>query len=177
MAKRSFFFSPSGKEIARYDKIHMFDVDLPNGESYRESSDYEPGDKSALADTDFGKVGLTICYDLRFPHLYRDLAKAGASILAVPSAFTVPTGQAHWSVLQRARAIETGSFVVSAAQCGQHDGDRKTYGHSIIVDPWGVVLAEAGEEPGVITADLDLSAVDKARQAIPALQHDRDYAF
>ncbi|MEM6781102.1 MAG: carbon-nitrogen hydrolase family protein [Pseudomonadota bacterium] len=177
IANRCFVFGPDGKELARYDKMHMFDVDLPNGERYRESSEYEAGDKAVLVETDFAKIGISICYDLRFPHLYRDLAKKGAEILTVPSAFTVPTGEAHWHVLQRARAIETGCFVVSAAQVGEHGAGRKTYGHSIIVSPWGEVLAEAGTEPGIIMADLDLAAVKNARQSIPSLQHDREYAF
>jgi predicted amidohydrolase len=177
MANRSYLFNPAGDVAATYDKIHLFDVDLPTGERHRESSEIEGGRKAVVASTDCGKLGLSICYDLRFAYLYRALAQAGAEILAIPSAFTVPTGQAHWSVLQRARAIETGSFVLSAAQCGQNCEGRKTYGHSIIVDPWGQVLAQGGDTPGIITAELDLAAVAKARQAIPALQHDRDYAF
>lgn len=177
IANRCFVFGPDGTEIARYDKMHMFDVDLPNGERYRESSEYEAGNRAVLANTKFGKIGLSICYDLRFPHLYRDLAKKGAEILTVPSAFTVPTGEAHWHVLQRARAIETGCFVVSAAQVGEHGQGRKTYGHSMIVSPWGEVLAEAGTEEGIITADLDLDAVETVRNSIPSLQHDKTYTF
>lgn len=177
MANRSFLFSPKGEIAARYDKMHLFDVDLPTGERHRESTEVEGGTKAVVVDTDFAKIGMSICYDLRFAYLYRDLAKHGAQILTVPSAFTVPTGEAHWSVLQRTRAIETGCFVVSAAQCGEHEGGRKTYGHSIIVAPWGDVLAEAGDEPGIILSDLDLSMVEKARNAVPALQHDREYAF
>lgn len=177
MANRSFMFAPSGDIAARFDKIHLFDVDLPTGERHRESSEVEGGKEAVLVDMEGTKVGLSICYDLRFAYLYRDLAKKGAQILCIPSAFTVPTGEAHWNVLQRARAIETGCFVVSAAQVGEHEGGRKTYGHSIIVGPWGEVLAQAGSEPGIITADLDLSLVERARSAIPALQHDREYAF
>lgn len=177
MANRSYLFSPKGEIVAWYDKIHLFDVDLPTGERHRESSEIEGGQKAVIADTDFGKLGLSICYDLRFPYLYRALAQKGAEMIAVPSAFTVPTGLAHWSVLQRARAIETGSFIIAAAQCGQNCDGRKTYGHSMIIGPWGDILAEAGEVPGIITADLDVMAVAKARQAIPALQHGRDYAF
>ncbi len=177
MANRSFMFAPDGEIAARFDKIHLFDVDLPTGERHRESSEVEGGKEAVLVDMDGTKVGLSICYDLRFSYLYRDMAKRGAQILTIPAAFTVPTGEAHWNVLQRARAIETGCFVVSAAQVGEHEGGRKTYGHSIIVGPWGEVIAQAGKEPGIITADLDLSLVERARSAIPALQHDREYAF
>lgn len=176
-ANRTYVFSPDGKEVGRYDKIHMFDVDLPNGETYRESTSYIPGDKAVMFDTGFAKFGLSICYDLRFPHLYRDMAKKGADVILIPAAFTVPTGQAHWHVLQRARAIETGCYVISAAQCGNNDMERHTFGHSLIVGPWGEVLADGGKEPGIIMADLDLSLVERARSAIPALQHDREYAF
>lgn len=175
LANRAFLFSDTGEIVARYDKIHLFDVDLPTGERHRESDTVRPGDRAVTADLPWGRIGLSICYDLRFARLYRDLAQAGASILAVPAAFTVPTGQAHWHVLLRARAIETGSFIIAPAQCGAHEGGRKTYGHSLIVGPWGNVLAEAGDEPGIIFADLDVSAVAKARQAIPALLHDREY--
>ena len=177
MANRSFLFSPQGDIAARYDKMHLFDVDLPTGESHRESTEVEGGVEGVVADLGIAKVGMSVCYDLRFPHLYRDMAKHGAQILTVPSAFTVPTGEAHWTVLQRARAIETGCFVVSAAQVGEHEGGRKTYGHSIIVGPWGEILAQAENKPGIITAALDLAKVDQARQAIPALQHDREYSF
>jgi len=174
-ANRSFLFDDGGRIVARYDKIHMFDVDLKGGESYRESKTFRPGDRAVIADTPWGKVGLTVCYDLRFAYLYRALAQAGASFLTVPSAFTVPTGQAHWHTLLRARAIETGSFVFAPAQCGEHAEGRKTYGHSLIVAPWGEVLADGGEEPGVITADIDPAKVAEARAMIPALTHDRRF--
>jgi deaminated glutathione amidase len=175
-ANRSFLFDANGRVAARYDKIHMFDVDLQGGESYRESRTFRPGDRAVLADTPWGKVGLTVCYDLRFAYLYRALAQAGASFLTVPSAFTVPTGQAHWHTLLRARAIETGSFVFAPAQCGEHAEGRKTYGHSLIVAPWGEVLADGGEEPGVITAEIDPAKVAEARAMIPALTHDRRFS-
>ncbi|PJB73382.1 MAG: amidohydrolase [Alphaproteobacteria bacterium CG_4_9_14_3_um_filter_47_13] len=175
LANRSFLFNDKGALLARYDKIHLFDVDLPTGESHRESNLVKAGTEAVTVKMPWGTLGMSICYDLRFSYLYRDLARAGASILAVPAAFTVPTGQAHWDVLLRARAIETGSFVVAPAQCGTHEGGRKTYGHSMIISPWGEILAEGDAEPGIIIADLDLSEVSKARQAIPALQHDRDY--
>ncbi len=175
IANRSFLFTNTGAIAARYDKIHLFDVDLPTGESHRESDIVRPGEQAVIADMPWAKLGMSICYDLRFSYLYRDLAKAGAAILSVPAAFTVPTGQAHWHTLLRARAIETGSFVIAPAQCGEHEGARRTYGHSLIVGPWGEILAEGGEEPGIIIADLDLSAVEKARSAIPALKHDRKF--
>ena len=173
LVNRSLLFSPDGAIAARYDKIHLFDVDLPTGESLRESHAYEGGVDAVLAATPLGPLGLTICYDMRFPHLYRALARAGAKIFTVPSAFTVPTGQAHWHVLLRARAIETGSFVLAAAQGGKHESGRETYGHSLIVSPWGEVLAEGGTEPGVLIAELDLAAADQARARIPALGNDR----
>lgn len=176
LANRSVLFDNRGQVAARYDKIHLFDVDLPTGESHRESDLMRPGTQAVAAQTPWGKIGMSICYDLRFAHLYRALAKAGAAILTVPSAFTVPTGRAHWETLLRARAIETGCFVLAPAQCGTHDGGRQTYGHSLIIGPWGDILAEAGEEPGLITANLDLSAVTAARTAIPALRHDRDFS-
>jgi predicted amidohydrolase len=176
LANRSLLFSPEGRIAARYDKLHLFDVDLPGGESYRESETIRPGDAAVLADTPWGGLGMTICYDLRFPHLFRGLAKAGARVLAVPAAFTRQTGRAHWHVLLRARAIEAGCFVIAPAQCGEHDAGRKTYGHSLIVSPWGQILADGGEEPGIISATLDLSEVEAARAAIPALAHDRDFA-
>jgi predicted amidohydrolase len=175
-ANRSFLFDANGRVAARYDKIHMFDVDLQGGESYRESRTFRPGDRAVLADTPWGKVGLTVCYDLRFAYLYRALAQAGASFLTVPSAFTVPTGQAHWHTLLRARAIETGSFVFAPAECGEHAEGRKTYGHSLIVAPWGEVLADGGEEPGVITAEIDPAKAAEARAMIPALTHDRRFS-
>jgi predicted amidohydrolase len=170
---RSLLFAPDGRIAARYDKIHLFDVDLPTGESLRESHAYEGGARAVLAQTPLGAIGLTICYDMRFPHLFRALAQKGAKLFTVPSAFTVPTGQAHWHVLLRARAIETGSFVLAAAQGGAHESGRETYGHSLIVSPWGNVLAEGGTEPGVILADLDLAEADQARARIPALIHGR----
>src|SRR5690349_20413340 len=175
VANRSLLFSPAGNIAARIDKIHMFDVELPGGETYRESRNYQPGNAGVLADLPWGTLGLTVCYDLRFPHLYRALAKAGADFLAIPSAFTRKTGEAHWHVLMRARAIENGCFVFAAAQAGKHESGRETYGHSLIVDPWGEVIAEAGLEPGVIVADIDCSAVATARERIPSLQHDRPF--
>ncbi len=174
-ANRSSLISPEGRVVAAYDKIHMFDVDLEGGESFRESKAFRPGGDSVLARTPFGMLGLTICYDVRFPHLYRKLAQAGAEILFVPSAFTRQTGRAHWHILLRARAIETGCFVVAPAQCGDHEDGRETYGHSLVVSPWGEVLADGGETPGVVMAELDLSQVAKARRMIPALHHDRDF--
>jgi predicted amidohydrolase len=177
VANRSFLIDADGNIVASYDKIHMFDVDLDGGESYRESETYRPGDRAVLAQTPFGPLGMTVCYDLRFPHLYRDLARRGAVMLSVPSAFTRPTGEAHWEVLLRARAIETGAYVFAPAQCGEHPHGRKTWGHSLIVDPWGTIVAAAGEEPGVILADIDLEKVDTARRSLPSLQHDRDYSF
>ncbi len=176
LANRSLLFDAEGVTVAEFDKIHMFDVTLDAGESYRESESYRPGDKAVLADTPWGALGMTVCYDLRFPQLYRALAQAGAQMLSVPSAFTVPTGRAHWHVLLRARAIETGCFVFAPAQCGTHYGNRRTYGHSLIIDPWGEILAEAGEAPGVIAADIDLEAVADARSKVPSLTHDRAYA-
>jgi predicted amidohydrolase len=172
---RSFLIAPSGDIAARYDKIHMFDVDLANGESYRESRTYQPGEIAVLGNLPWGQLGLTICYDLRFPALYRALAEAGASFLAIPSAFTQQTGEAHWHVLMRARAIETGCFVFAAAQGGKHENGRETYGHSLVVDPWGRILAEGGAEPGVVMAEVDLAEVAAARARIPSLQHGRRF--
>jgi predicted amidohydrolase len=176
LANRSFLIAPDGNILARYDKIHMFDVDLPGGESYRESAVFKPGEGTALAALPWGVLGLTVCYDLRFPHLYRALAQGGADFLTVPSAFTVPTGKAHWHVLLRARAIENGCFVFAPAQCGEHAEGRKTYGHSLIVAPWGEVLAEAVEEPGFILAEIDSGKIAEARRAVPSLGHDRPFA-
>lgn len=174
LANRSFLFTKGGQMVATYDKIHMFDVDLPNGDRYRESDTNRPGDQAVLAEADGLKIGLTVCYDVRFPDLYRTLAKQGAQILSIPAAFTVPTGQAHWEVLLRARAIENGAFVLAPAQVGTHEGGRATYGHSMIIAPWGEILAEIEDDgPGFACADLDLDQVDKARTAIPALKHDR----
>jgi len=176
-ANRSVLIDAEGGLRTVYDKVHMFDVDLPNGDRYRESALYEPGTEAAIADTPFGRLGLTICYDIRFPHMHRALAKAGAEILTVPAAFTVPTGEAHWEVLLRARAIETGSFVLAAAQGGLHADGRETWGRSTIVDPWGRVLAKLDhDEPSVAVADIDLSEVAKARQAIPSLRNERAFS-
>ncbi len=175
LANRSFLFNPRGEIAAQFDKIHMFDVSLPGGETYRESKNYRPGNEAVVAALPWGNLGMTICYDLRFPHLYRALAKAGAHFLAIPSSFTVKTGQAHWSVLMRARAIENGCFVLAAAQAGRHEAGRDTYGHSIVVSPWGEVIAEAGVDTGVTIADLDLAEIEEARQRIPSLQHDRAF--
>jgi len=174
-ANRSFLIDPKGRISARYDKIHLFDVDLPSGEKYRESNTVAGGDKAVMADTPWGKLGLTICYDMRFPQLYRALAKKGAFALTVPSAFTETTGKAHWHVLLRARAIENGAFVIAPAQGGLHANGRKTYGHSLIVAPWGEILAEAGTDPCVIVADIDPAASIDARTRIPNLQHDRTH--
>jgi predicted amidohydrolase len=174
-ANRSFLIDRRGEVAARYDKIHMFDVDLASGESYRESNSYRPGELAMLADLPWGRLGLTVCYDLRFPALYRALAEAGASFLAIPSAFTRQTGEAHWHVLQRARAIENGCFVFAAAQGGKHENGRETYGHSLIVDPWGRILAEGGSEPGVVMAQIELSEVVAARSRIPSLHHGRRF--
>jgi predicted amidohydrolase len=174
-ANRSFLIDRRGEVAARYDKIHMFDVDLAGGESYRESNSYRPGELAMLADLPWGRIGLTVCYDLRFPALYRALAEAGASFLAIPSAFTRQTGEAHWHVLQRARAIENGCFVFAAAQGGKHENGRETYGHSLIVDPSGRILAEGGIEPGVVMAQIELSEVVAARSRIPSLHHGRRF--
>ena len=177
LANRSFLIGPDGAVTARYDKIHMFDVDLGGGESYHESKNFEPGAKAVTAELPWGTLGMTICYDLRFPHLYRALAKAGASFLTIPAAFTKPTGQAHWHVLMRARAIECGAYVFAAAQGGTHETGRETFGHSLIVAPWGEVIAEAGVETGFIMADIDPAAVTSARARVPSLTHDRDFKF
>ncbi len=176
VANRGFLIGPASDILARYDKIHMFDVDLAGGESYRESRLYRPGDRAVAADLPWTRLGLTICYDVRFPQLHRALAKAGAEVLAVPAAFTRTTGEAHWHVLLRARAIETGAWVIAAAQGGSHEDGRETYGHSLVVDPWGRVVAEAEREPGVILAEIDPEESRKARAAIPALANARDFA-
>jgi len=176
-ANRAVLIDADGRIVATYDKLHMFDVDLPNGDRYRESSLYEPGTEARLVDTPWGKLGLTICYDMRFPQLYRALAKAGAEIIAVPAAFTRPTGEAHWEVLLRARAIENGVFILAAAQGGHHEDGRGTWGHSVAIDPWGRILAQAdGDEPGVVIADLALEDVESTRQAIPSLKNERPFA-
>jgi len=174
-ANRSFLIDRRGEVIARYDKIHMFDVDLANGESYRESRNYRPGDLAVVADLPWGRLGVTVCYDLRFPALYRALAEAGASFFSIPSAFTRQTGEAHWHVLIRARAIENGAFVFAAAQGGKHENGRETFGHSLVVDPWGGILAEGGTEPGLILADIDPAQVAVARSRIPSLHHGRRF--
>lgn len=173
VANRSFLIDDQGDVRARYDKLHMFDVKLASGESYRESANYRPGDETVVAETPWGMLGMTVCYDLRFPYLYRHLAHQGAEMLSVPSAFTRPTGMAHWEVLLRARAIENGCFVFAPAQCGTHESGRETYGHSLIVDPWGHVLADGGEAPGIVSAMIDMSLVERARAQVPSLSHDR----
>src|SRR3954452_24662537 len=174
---RSFLIAPDGGILASYDKIHMFDIELDGGESYRESANYQPGETAVISDLPWGRIGLTICYDVRFPALYRALAESGASFLTVPSAFTVRTGEAHWHTLLRARAIENGCFVFAAAQAGTHESKRQSYGHSLIVDPWGVVLAEGGVEPGLVMARIDPAKVETARKSIPSLQHGRRFSL
>jgi len=176
LANRSFLVDPNGKIAARYDKIHMFDIDLPGGESYRESNAYRPGAGSAVAQTPWGGLGMSVCYDVRFPQLYRALAQAGADFLTVPSVFTVPTGSAHWHVLLRARAIENGCFVFAPAQWGEHVAGRRSYGHSLIVDPWGEVLADGGEGIGVVSARIEVARIAEVRRMVPSLQHDRQFA-
>ena len=176
VANRSLLIDAEGRIVARYDKIHLFDVDLGPEESYRESAVIAPGDVGVVAETPWGRLGMSVCYDLRFPQLYRALAKAGADFLAIPAAFTRTTGAAHWHVLVRARAIETGCYVLAPAQTGTHAEGRLTFGHSLIVDPWGAVLADAGEDVGVITAELDPARVADARRRVPALLHDRAFA-
>jgi predicted amidohydrolase len=174
-ANRSFLIDRNGDILARYDKIHMFDVDLADGESYRESRSYRAGEIAVTADLPWGRLGLSVCYDLRFPSLYRALAEAGSSFLAIPSAFTKQTGAAHWHVLNRARAIENGAFVFAAAQGGKHENGRETFGHSLVIDPWGRILAEGGNEPSVILAVVDPAEVTAARAKIPSLQHGRRF--
>ena len=174
-ANRAFLIDPRGEIVARYDKIHMFDVDLAGGESYRESRSYRPGELAVLYDLPWGRLGITVCYDLRFPALYRALAEGGASFLAIPSAFTRQTGEAHWHVLNRARAIENGCYVLAAAQAGKHENGRETFGHSLVVDPWGRVVGEGGTEPGVIMAEIDPAEVAAARAKVPSLQHGRRF--
>jgi len=172
LANRQFVIDNKGEIVTTYDKLHLFDVTLPHGEEYKESSRSVAGSSMALCTTPWGKLGLTICYDIRFPHLYRQLAKNGASFITIPSAFTKVTGEAHWQVLVRARAIETGCYIFAAAQTGVHPGDRHTYGHSLIVDPWGKILADGGREVGFIMAEIDPQMVVEIRQRIPSLQHD-----
>lgn len=176
MANRSYLLSADGAIAAHYDKIHMFDVTLPSGKVIRESSAYRPGDRAAIADTPWGALGMTVCYDLRFPHLYRALAQAGAILLAVPSSFQRETGVAHWHTLLRARAIENLSYVFAPAMCGDHPGGRMTYGHSLIIDPWGKILSELGDEPGVIVAEINPDEVARVRGMLPSLEHDREFA-
>lgn len=176
IANRTFVFGPDGQVVATYDKIHMFDVDLGGGESYRESATFIPGTDKVLVDLPWGVMGLSTCYDVRFPYLYRALAQAGAKFLAVPAAFTVPTGRAHWEVLLRARAIENGCFVFAPAQTGRHFGGRETWGHALIIDPWGRVLEDAGEEPGFVIADIDPALTDEVRGKVPSLTHTRDFS-
>jgi len=173
LANRAFVIDADGAIRARYDKLHLFDVDLPSGESWRESASYVAGDTAVVVDTPVGRLGLSICYDLRFPDLYRALSDAGATVLAVPAAFTRPTGAAHWHVLLRARAIEAGAFVIAAAQTGTHEDGRTTYGHSLVVDPWGTVMMDMGEAPGLAIVDLDPARLDEVRGRIPALRHRR----
>jgi predicted amidohydrolase len=176
-ANRSLLIDDRGQTVARYDKLHVYDVDLPTGERWRESAAVRPGDRAAVARTPWGGLGLTVCYDVRFPHLFRALARAGADLIAVPAAFTVPTGEAHWETLLRARAIETGCFVLAPAQGGTHADGRRTWGRSTVVGPWGEVIGRLDHDrPDVLFADLDLSAVARARQAVPQLTHDRDFA-
>jgi predicted amidohydrolase len=175
LANRSFLIDSGGRIAARYDKIHMFDIDLPGGESYRESNAYRPGGHTVVAETPWGRLGMSVCYDVRFPYLYRALAQAGADFLTVPSVFTVPTGRAHWHVLLRARAIENGCFVFAPAQWGEHTAGRKSYGHSLIVDPWGEIIADGGEEIGIITARIDPGRIAEVRRMVPSLQHDRAF--
>lgn len=173
LANRSFLIAPDGNIAARYDKAHMFDVDLPGGERYRESKNYRAGSSAVVAESPWGGIGMSICYDLRFPYLYRKLAEAGARMLTVPSAFTRSTGEAHWHILLRARAIETGCFVLAPAQTGVHPSGRRTFGHSLVVDPWGRILADGGTGVGVTHSELDLDEVDRVRRSIPSLGHTR----
>jgi predicted amidohydrolase len=175
VANRSYLIAPDGAIAARYDKLHMFDVDLAGGESYRESRNFNPGSKAVVADLPWGRLGMSICYDLRFPGLYRALASAGADFITVPAAFTKQTGEAHWRVLLRARAIETGTFVLAACQGGLHENGRSTYGHSMIVSPWGEVLAEAGEDPQIVLADIDPRLSAEAQAKVPSLRHGRAF--
>jgi predicted amidohydrolase len=174
---RSFLIAPDGNILASYDKIHMFDIDLGGGESYRESANYQAGETAVVSDLPWGRIGLTICYDVRFPALYRALAEAGSSFITVPAAFTRKTGEAHWHTLLRARAIENGCFIFAAAQGGTHENKRETYGHSLIIDPWGEILAEGGVEPGVVLAKIDPAKVQSVRKSIPSLQHGRRFGL
>jgi predicted amidohydrolase len=175
IANRSVLIAADGAIVASYDKIHMFDVTLPDGKVIRESSAYLPGDRAVLADTPWGKLGLTVCYDLRFPGLFRVLARAGASFISVPSSFQRQTGKAHWHSLLRARAIENECFILAPAMCGDHPGDRQTYGHSLIVDPWGEIIADGGEAPGIVYGEIEPARVAKVRRMMPSLEHDREF--
>ena len=177
LVNRSFVIAPDGSVVARYDKMHLFDVDLPTGESWRESASYAPGENATLVDTPIGRMGLSICYDMRFPALYETLSSAGATILTAPAAFTVPTGLAHWHILLRARAIESAAFVVAAAQTGTHEDGRATFGHSLVIDPWGTVLLDMGEAPGLGFCEIDLSRIADVRAQIPVLDHRRGIAL
>lgn len=173
VGNRSYLLNSSGEVVQTYDKIHLFDVSLKRGESYKESNTVAPGDRACVADLPWGRLGFSVCYDVRFPQLYRTLAQAGADFISIPAAFTATTGAAHWHVLVRARAIETGCYVFAPGQCGRRPWGRRTYGHSLIVDPWGEVLADAGEDPGIIIAEIDPDKVSEARRMIPSLKHDR----
>lgn len=175
IANRSFLIAADGSVIATYDKIHMFDVTLPDGKVIRESSAYRPGDRAVVAATPWGRLGMTVCYDLRFPGLFRTLAQAGAQFITVPSLFQRQTGKSHWHALLKARAIENECFIIAPAMCGDHSGNRQSYGHTLIIDPWGDILAEGGEAPGIVYADIDPQRVEKVRGMIPSLEHDRAY--
>jgi predicted amidohydrolase len=176
IANRSFLINDTGDIVSTYDKIHMFDVTLPDGKVIRESSAYRPGDKAVVTETPWGKLGMTVCYDLRFPGLFRSLAQAGAQMITVPSSFQRQTGKAHWHVLLQARAIENGCFIIAPAMCGDHAGNRQTFGHSLVVNPWGEVVADGGEAPGISYADIDVARVGKVRGMIPSLRHDRAFS-
>ena len=177
IVNRSFLLDTQGEIVARYDKLHLFDIELSNGEFYRESEVISAGDKAVLATTPWGKLGMSVCYDLRFAALYRELAQNGAQFITIPAAFTQTTGKAHWHTMVRARAIETACYIIAPNQCGHHADKRRSWGHSLIVNPWGEILADGGAEPGIIYADIDLSEVDKARSKIPALKHDRPFTL
>ena len=177
IVNRSYLIASDGAVVATYDKIHMFDVTLPDGKVIRESSSYRPGDQAVIAETPWGLLGMTVCYDLRFPHLYRALAQRGAQFISVPASFQRQTGKAHWHTLLKARAIENAAYILAPAMCGEHPGNRQTYGHALIVDPWGEVLADGGEAPGIIYADIDPARVAKIRGMMPSLQHDRPYTM
>lgn len=177
IVNRSYLITADGTVAATYDKIHMFDVTLPDGKVIRESSSYRPGERAVVAATPWGKPGMTICYDVRFPHLYRALAQQGAAFITVPSSFQRQTGKMHWHTLLKARAIENAAYIFAPAMCGEHPGNRQTYGHALIVDPWGEVLADGGEEPGIVYADIDPARVAKIRTMMPSLEHDRPYVL